>query len=195
MRIARQEGLVTYYGPKELAAAFRTVRTNTILIAEEIPEGQYGFRATPDTRTVAETLAHVALITRLTEQVHFIERRKTLEGFDYFGFFQRLKAEEPGSKSGIVALLKSEGEKFAGLLEGMSESALAETVEPPPGMSIPGRSRFEMLLGVKEHEMHHRAQLMVIERMLGITPHLTRRMEERIAAMSAAQTSRQAGQA
>ncbi len=38
-----------------------------------------------------------------------------------------------------------------------------------------------MLLSVKEHEMHHRGQLMLIERILGITPHLTRRMQERFA--------------
>jgi len=31
-----------------------------------------------------------------------------------------------------------------------------------------------MLLGVKEHEMHHRGQLMLIQRQLGIVPHLTR---------------------
>jgi uncharacterized damage-inducible protein DinB len=36
-----------------------------------------------------------------------------------------------------------------------------------------------MLLSVKEHEMHHRGQLMLIERILGIVPHLTRRMQER----------------
>ena len=36
------------------------------------------------------------------------------------------------------------------------------------------KSRLEMLLGAKEHEMHHRAQLMLIERLLGIVPHLTR---------------------
>jgi len=36
------------------------------------------------------------------------------------------------------------------------------------------KSRFEMLLGTKEHEMHHRGQLMMIERLLGIVPHLTR---------------------
>ncbi len=40
-----------------------------------------------------------------------------------------------------------------------------------------------MLLGVKEHEMHHRAQLMLVERMLGITPHLTRQNEQRMAAV------------
>ena len=31
-----------------------------------------------------------------------------------------------------------------------------------------------MILGVKEHEMHHRGQLMVMERMVGVVPHLTR---------------------
>jgi len=30
--------------------------------------------------------------------------------------------------------------------------------------------------------MHHRAQLMLIERMIGIVPHLTRQMQERFAA-------------
>jgi uncharacterized damage-inducible protein DinB len=44
-----------------------------------------------------------------------------------------------------------------------------------------------MLIAPKEHEMHHRGQLMLVERMLGIKPHLTRHMEERIAAMQAAQ--------
>jgi len=34
--------------------------------------------------------------------------------------------------------------------------------------------------------MHHRGQLMVIERMLGITPHLTRQMMERMQSMQAA---------
>ena len=34
--------------------------------------------------------------------------------------------------------------------------------------------------------MHHRAQLMLMERMLGIVPHLTRQMEARIAEMQAA---------
>jgi uncharacterized damage-inducible protein DinB len=43
-----------------------------------------------------------------------------------------------------------------------------------------------MILGVKEHEMHHRAQLMLMERMLGITPHLTRQMQARMAATQAA---------
>jgi hypothetical protein len=36
-----------------------------------------------------------------------------------------------------------------------------------------------MLLGVKEHEMHHRAKLMLTERLIGIVPHLTRARQQR----------------
>jgi uncharacterized damage-inducible protein DinB len=42
-----------------------------------------------------------------------------------------------------------------------------------------------MLMTVKEHEMHHRGQLMLLQRILGLTPHLTRQMQERMAAAAA----------
>ncbi len=54
----------------------------------------------------------------------------------------------------------------------------------PAGMTPPNKTRFEMLLSTKEREMHHRGQLILIERMLGIVPHLTRRMQERMATTS-----------
>jgi len=47
----------------------------------------------------------------------------------------------------------------------------------PQGSVPETKNRFELLVGVKEHEMHHRAQLMVIERLLGIVPHITRRRQ------------------
>ncbi len=48
------------------------------------------------------------------------------------------------------------------------------------------KSRFEQLLGAKEHEMHHRGQLMLLEREFDIVPHLSRQAEERMARMAAA---------
>jgi uncharacterized damage-inducible protein DinB len=71
-------------------------------------------------------------------------------------------------------------------MEQLSDDFLAERVQYPAGMSPASKTRFEMLMGVKEHEMHHRAQLMLIERMVGIVPHLTRQMQERMAAMTKA---------
>lgn len=178
---------MTYYGAKELARAFRTVRGNTIQIAEDIPEDKYGFRPAEGCRSVAETLAHIAVISRVPEQIHFIEHRSSLAGFDFFGLMGKLQAEtqKRRTKAQIIELLRSEGEKFAKALDGVSEAFLGEQVEYPEGMEPRIKSRFEMLTANKEHEMHHRGQLMVVERMLGITPHLTRRMEAFIAAAQA----------
>jgi uncharacterized damage-inducible protein DinB len=170
-----------------MAASFRTVRKNTIIIAEEIGEEHYGFRPTPDTRSVAQLLMHIALIPRIQEQIHAIERRTTLVGFDFPAFITRILDEEQQAlpKVKIVEFLRTEGDRLAGWMEGVSDEFLSETVKMPPGMMPPTKTRFEMLSAPKEHEMHHRGQLMLIERMLGIVPHLTRRAQERIAASAA----------
>ena len=183
---------MTFYGAKELARSFRTVRNNTIEIAEEIPEENYDFRPAEGCRSVAETLVHIAVMPRVQEQIHAVERRSTLVGFDFFGVRSKLQAEAnaPRTKAQILELLRTEGEKYAKVLESASDAFLGEPVEYPEGMEPRVKSRFEMLIAPKEHEMHHRGQLMVLERMLGITPHLTRQMEERIAAMQAAQAGR-----
>lgn len=176
---------MNYYGAKELAQSFRTVRNNTITIAGEIPEEQYGFRPAEGCRSVAETLAHIAVMPRVQEQIHVIDKCSSLASFDFFGLMGKLQAEvtAPRTKAELLELLRSEGDKYAAILEGASEEFLAEQVEYPEGMMPRSKSRFEMLLGPKEHEMHHRGQLMLIERLLGITPHLTRQMEAQLAAM------------
>ena len=179
---------MTYYGPKEMAASFRTVRGNTIKIAEEIPEESYSFRAAPGCRSVAETLIHIAVGPRFQQHIHLVEHRDNLVGFDFFAFLDKIVAEEQVKrpKAEILELLHTEGEKFAQALDGLSEAFLAESVQFSPGMVPPSKTRFEMLLGPKEHEMHHRGQLMLEQRMLGKVPHLTRQMQERVAAMKAA---------
>ena len=46
-----------------------------------------------------------------------------------------------------------------------------------PPLQPATKSRFEMLLGPKEHEMHHRGQLMLVQRLIGQVPELTRRRQ------------------
>lgn len=170
---------MTYYGAKELAESMRTVRKNTVLIAEDIPEEKYGYRAAAETRSVAEMLVHIAVAPRIEYQIHAVEQRTTVEGFDFFGFVPGLHAEEkkPRSKAQILDLLRQEGERWFRWVEGLSEDFLADRVTMPSAIAPASKSRFEMLLGAKEHEMHHRGQLMLVERLLGIVPHLTRRLE------------------
>ena len=175
------------YGGKKLAEGFRTVRGNTLKIAEEIPEDKYAFKAAPDARSVGQLLTHIALLHRVPQQIHQTEKRRTLEGFNFPGMMQTLAAEEQQarSKAQIIEMLRNDGETWASYLEGLSDDFLAEELAMPPGMQPSVKTRFEMLLSPKEHEMHHRGQLMLIQRMLGQTPHLTRQMQERMAAAQA----------
>jgi uncharacterized damage-inducible protein DinB len=168
------------YGSTELANAFRTVRRNTLQIAEEIPEDQYDFVAAPGFRSVSSLLRHIAFGNMIYDDMHRDKRVTTLKGYDFGAIIGKSEAEEskPRSKAEIVELLKNEGERFAGWLESLSPEFLAETFTDPTGQT--SRTRFESLLGAKEHEMHHRGQLMLIQRMLGIVPHLTRQRNERI---------------
>jgi uncharacterized damage-inducible protein DinB len=168
---------MNYYGAKEMADSWRTVRKNTIQVAEDIPEDQYSFKAAADTMSVAEMLAHLAASPHWAQELHFVEKKSTvaMEDFGrYFGGIGEVAATLT-TKAAIVAALKERGEAFATQIEGMSDEQLGETVALPNG----GKTRFEMLLGVKEHEMHHRAQLFLIERMVGIVPHLTRARQQR----------------
>ncbi len=177
---------MTAYGGKELANAFRTVRKNTVQVAEDIPESQYGHVAAPECKSVGRMLTHIAVAQGFWDEIHRKQRRTTMQGIDFVAMGERAEADEskPRSKTEIVELLRTEGEQFAAWLETLTPEFLAEMVTEGDGKTA--RSRFESLLGVKEHEMHHRAQLMLIERQLGIVPHLTRQRKERIAQMRAA---------
>ena len=178
---------MNYYGPKELAAGFRTVRKNTIVIAQDLPEEKYSFRPAPDSRSAGELLAHIAVSYTFQYQIHAQEHRSSLQGFDFPALMRRLSAEEkaPRSKDQTIELLRTTGEIWAGWLDGLTENLLAEQVEMPASATPPSKSRFEMILSVKEHEMHHRGQLMLIERLVGVVPHLTREMQARHAAGAA----------
>src|SRR5919109_5243975 len=110
------------YGGKEMAAAFRTVRKNTIQVAEEIPEEKYGFVPAPGVKPVAKQIAHIATVTQLWPEI-VNKDLTTLVGFDFLGLRERLQAAEakPRTKAELLDLLQSDGEKFATWLESLSE--------------------------------------------------------------------------
>ena len=172
---------MAHYGSKELAQSFRTVRKNTLEAARDIPQDKYDFRPTPDCRSVEKLLAHIALSYRFQHQIHAVEKRSSMVGFDFPAMMSELEAKEaePRTKSQVITML--EDETWPAFLDGVSDEFLAETVSFPPEFSQPPKSRLEMILAVKEHEMHHRGQVMLAQRMLGIVPHLTREREARMA--------------
>lgn len=174
------------YGAKELADSFRTVRGNTVQIAREIPEETYDFVAAPGVRSVSQLLRHIAYADILYYDFHRDKRIETLKGYDFGAIIARSNAEEtrPLNKDGIVALLEERGKAFTAWEESLSPEFLAETFTDPMGQKP--KTRLEHLMGAKEHEMHHRGQLMLIQRLIGIVPHLTRQREERARARAMA---------
>jgi uncharacterized damage-inducible protein DinB len=173
---------MNFYGSKDLARAFRTVRANTVKIAEEIPEDKYDFAAAPGTRTVRQMLTHIALADSFA--TFHREKRTSFDGVNFPELVATMQAEEakPRSKAEVIALLKQRGEEMASWVSSLDDGILGEAFRQPAGTDPAAKSRFEMIQGIKEHEMHHRAQLMTMQRMIGITPHLTRQMQERFAA-------------
>jgi uncharacterized damage-inducible protein DinB len=177
---------LTIYGGKDFARQFRVVRNNTLQSAQDIPESKYGFLTALNCRTVAALLTHIAVSPRMWFEIHGKQQLKTLVGFDFVKLASDGKAEEmrTRSKAEILDLLREDGEKFAGWLDTLTPEFLGEMVTVADNTGT--KSRFEQLLGAKEHEMHHRGQLMLVERQLGIVPHLTRQAEEHLAQMATA---------
>ena len=169
---------MTHYGAKQLADSFRTVRKNTLAIAEDIPEDKYAFRATPEVMSVGEMLAHLAVSPMWQIDVHG-EGMGRLD-FAFFGArMQQAKAEEQAlrTKAEIIAALRDNGDRFAKFVEGLDEATLQSSVALPAQSGASSKTRFEMLLSPKEHEMHHRGQLMLLQRLIGQVPHLTRQRQ------------------
>ena len=173
---------MNYYGSKDMADSWRTVRKNTIQVAEDIPEEKYAFRAAPDTMSVGEMLAHLAATPHWAIQCHFVEKKTSVAMEDFGKWMGEIgtTSKTLTTKAAIIEALKTNGDAVAAGLEAMTDAQLGEKVGLPMG----DKTRFEMLLGLKEHEMHHRAQLFLIERMVGIVPHLTRARQAAQAARS-----------
>ena len=168
------------YGATDLANSFRTVRNNTVQVAEDIPDDKYEFVAAPGVQSVADLFRHLIGSPMMQEDMHRERRLTTLKGYDFGAIHGRANAEgkKAGPKAAIIARLRSEGERLAKWMESLDDKFLSETFTDVTGQNP--RTRFEALLAIKEHEMHHRGQLMLIQRMIGVVPHLTRQREERI---------------
>ena len=124
---------MNYYGAKDIAESFRTVRKNTVQVAEDIPEDKYTFRAAPDTMSIGELLAHLATTPHWAQQCFFEEKKTTVAMEDFGRWMGELggQAKALTSKAQIIAALKANGEKFASQLESMSEADLAQPITAP----------------------------------------------------------------
>lgn len=158
-----------------LIASWKEVRAGLIDEAETIPADKFTFRAAADTRSVAGVLQHI------------VEAQKMLIGevcrpdtnLLRQSFADQIKTYAPGvssidDKEGLLAQLRDSMEEAEEKLRAAGDE-LQNEMKRFDGKSM---TKYAFVSFVIAHEMYHRGQLTVYERLLGIEPVLTKRFRK-----------------
>ena len=153
-----------------IIALWKEVRNGLIEEVEKIPEDQFSFRATPDTRSVAEVLQHIIS----TQKIIVGEACRPDSNLRRQSFAAHANEYAPGvsdvsDKNGLIEMLRSSMDHTAQTISSYGDK-LDESIIGLAGKPMP-KSAF-LTFGFS-HEMYHRGQLTVFQRLLSIEPALT----------------------
>jgi uncharacterized damage-inducible protein DinB len=165
-----------------LVQSWREVRTGLINEASQIPEDKFSFRATPETRSVTELLQHIVQIQKLLVGEACREDTNLMRQ-SFADHIQEYAPEVAAitEKNALLELLHSSIEPAEATIRSFGEG-LQQTMRRFDGKEI---SKFDFLNFGIAHEMYHRGQLTVYERLLGVEPALTQYFNKRFAATAA----------
>ncbi|MDQ6651749.1 MAG: DinB family protein [Acidobacteriota bacterium] len=158
-----------------LIEGWKEVRTGFIEEASQIPDDQFSFRATPDTRSVGELLQHVVESQKLLigESCRADTNLMRQSFADHIKEYASDVAAVQ-NKNGLLELMRSSMETSEACIRAGGEK-LKETMRRFDGKEM---SKLDFLNFAVAHEMYHRGQLTVYLRLMGIEPALTRRFKK-----------------
>ena len=153
-----------------IIALWKEARGGLIEEVGKIPEDQFSFRATPDTRSVAEVLQHIIS----TQKIIVGEACRADSNLRRQSFAAHANEYAPGvsdvsDKNGLIEMLRSSMDQTAETINAYADK-LDESIIGLAGKPMP-KSAF-LTFGFS-HEMYHRGQLTVFQRLLSIEPALT----------------------
>jgi hypothetical protein len=158
--------------------SMKAVRANTVEIARDIPADKYEFRATPETRTVIELFRDIIRVTEFVvgvaisrENVNFADRPRE----EWRKVFVKTDIDALTTPEQVIAALQSSMDDLYERVMSTDDAYLNESFVAPDGIT---KVRLWMVNTAKEQEMVMRSQLLLMERMMGIVPHTTRRQQE-----------------
>jgi len=165
---------------EEMLDLWKEVRAGLIAELVQIPAEQFGFQATPESRSVAGIIRHI------------VEAQKFLTGelcrpdtdFKRVPIRELVERHAAGAHSGgdkeeLIGSLRSTMESAEAALRAFGEEALREKVQGLDGRTM---SKLSFLYFYITHEMYHRGQVSVYERLMQIEPALTAKLREFLAA-------------
>jgi uncharacterized damage-inducible protein DinB len=155
--------------------SWRDVRNGLIEEVEKIPDDQMSFRATAETRTIAEILQHIVETQKILagetcrEDSNLMRQSFVAHGQEYAP-----GVRDVTDKQGLIELLRSSMETAEGMV--LSRADLWDA--PMNGLTGQPTTKGAILTFATSHEMYHRGQLTVYERLLNIEPVLTVKLKK-----------------
>ena len=160
---------------ESLIGSWKEVRAGLVDEMESIPADKFAFQAAPDTRSVAGVLQHI------------IQSQKMLIGevcrpdtnLLRQSFADQVKTYAPGvseieDKQSLIDLLRTTMEESETSLRAAGDE-LQRDMNRFDGKLM---AKLDFLAFAIAHEMYHRGQLTVYERLLGLEPVLTKRFRK-----------------
>ncbi len=155
----------------EALEAWEHTRQGLVAEAESIPAESYGFRPTPESRTVAELATHVVAVGlmaagELSRPDGDFARQSYEEHLREYA--SHLAADLP--KEELLELLRRSGKDCRDRIAEAGELAMLQLI-----MRFDGKrgSRLAWLYHAVDHESYHRGQLALYARLMGQEPALT----------------------
>ena len=156
-----------------MLGSWRTVRRDTAKAVEEMPEQEMGFRPVEGMLTFHETAQHILHSGHILTGL-LLDGEMNLATPAFRESFPKYIAQLPdtSTREALVQTLLQEVEQRVTELEAQSPTFWEQIMTRFDGQQV---TRLEMLQFVKEHELTHRSQLFMYQRLKGMVPVTTRR--------------------
>ena len=161
----------------EICQAWQLVRDGLIKEVESIPSDQFGFRAAEGSRSVLEILQHVVEAERmLAGEICSDDTNLGRAPFELIAkHAAQVKAAD--TRDAILELLRGSLDESTQRIREFGDEKL-EQIMPGDGKRLTKRAMLNLGVG---HEMYHRGQVTVYQRLLGIEPALTKVVKQVLA--------------
>ena len=165
-----------------LVGTWKEFRKGLIAEVEQIPEDKFSFRATPETRTIAEVLQHIVQVQKML----IGEASRTDGNMRRQSFADHVKEYAPEvegvfDKNGLLELLRSSMEVCEASIRS-NDDLMNGSIGGLDGRPTP---KLKVVNFAMSHEMYHRGQLTVYERLLNLEPALTKQFAKMTAQANA----------
>ena len=160
---------------EHVIGSWMEVRSGLIDEAAQISADQFSFRAAPDSRSVKELLQHLVEVQKFLTGEICRPDTNLMRG----SFAEQIKNYAPDvrsveEKDGLLELLRTTMEEAGAKLQSAANE-MGNTMKRFDGKEM---TKLAFVSFAIAHEMYHRGQLTVYERLLGIEPMLTQRFRK-----------------